>query len=1279
MQQSFFDITPNELAQLGPELAVDVMREILWAEASNLGIPITDVEVPFAITTADGGVDAVVNGTPKSAGNGVIFPPKTSYQVKVGDFTLTPNTGAEIEKLLLSPKAIEARKKANKPISGSSYTVGDISPRIRECLDAGGTFVTALFGNEAIDVPEAGTEDAIKKFLGEIDAKYGTANVRVWRAPRICGILRLFPAVSLKVKNIQNLQLYNHAQWASQPEMQRQFVIAPDQHKLIDNLRAALRDDSQGMIQMRLLGEPGIGKTRLVLEALRADDLEPLSIYAEKGSVVNGQVIGALRAAQGARIVLVVDECSPEQRSNLMSTFSQMGPQFKIVSIYQDYEESDGASEYRLLEMPALQPDKIEAILTTYGVDPAIVKGWAELCGGSPRVAHVVGQNLRDHPEDPLKSDGISRVWVRYLARNDDPDSEAYRKRHLVMSTLSLFTKFGWGVTVRSGAFEIYDLIVAKLDAGISKAEFSTIIDQMAGRKILQGDNFLYITPRALQLKLWTDWWNQFGANVNMIEIIPQLSQGMRQWFAEMIEYASASPISKKLVASLLGPKGLYANAEWLNTKDGGRFFFSLSLADPLNALRLLERTVGKMSREELLLFEGGRRDVVWALENLALHGEYFRSAASLLLQLAEAETESWSNNATGMFAGLFSLGYGELAPTSLPPADRLPVLLSAFDHGGKRAEIALEAFKIALALQHVTRWGGDQPFRLGKQVKRWQPKTNGEWLDAYKLYWSSLKGLLHKSTNGMRDRIADIFISRARELISVDYLEADVLDTLAEIAALSEYDMRPLVFEIERILSYDAESFPETTVAKLESIRDGLIGASFGSRLRRYAGMDNFSDYFEDGKEVDKAKDQMEQLARDALSNDEQFRAELTWLVTPEAKNGYRFGYTLGKLDGVRKAWPLIVDALHGAGDRASDYFFGGYLNAIGEQNKDEWRAKIRELAQDPRNLLALPALIWRSGLTEDTAQLILELARAGKIEPKTMGIFSMGRAAEPMSDDTFGQWLEFLVGVGTFEAASTAVNLAAMSAYGDRKLSADQILNVISQPALFEKQDGRADVMLTHYWLMLAKSLIKIDERYEMDVLKRVLASMGDRNPITSSLGPEGDTFVDSLVERHPREAWDIISEFVKPPLSTRGFVITRWLRGDSGFNGRDPGPMRHIPRDAISRWIESDPEKRASYVATMAPKDFDAKSWPDSLVRDILRKFGESEKVRSSVFSNFFTGGWSGPASGHYATERAALIEIRDKETDANALRWLDEAIAATTESMERAKIEEEARGY
>jgi hypothetical protein len=648
------------------------------------------------------------------------------------------------------------------------------------------------------------------------------------------------------------------------------------------------------------------------------------------------------------------------------------------------------------------------------------------------------------------------------------------------------------------------------------------------------------------------------------------------------------------------------------------------------------------------------------------------------LLALAEAENETWSNNASGVFAGLFSLGYGEVAPTSLAPEHRLLVLTRALDQGGLRTELAFKGFDAALNMNSISRVGGDQPFRLNDRVQRWLPKTYGEWFEAYKLYWQTLRATLR--TPELRPRAAYILLSHMRELLRAEYLYDEILDTVAEIAKYPDVDKRKVISSIELVLNYDKDSLPKDLLSKLIAVRDGLIGTSFDSRLRRYAGMDLLEDRINrDGSETDKTASHIGQLVKEALANPDLLRNELGWLVTEEARNGYRFGYALGQQDVGNGAWPDILKAWQTGGATAHDYFMGGYLHAVFERDLGVWENIIRGLAAGPTTTQYLPGLVWRSGMTETVAKLLLDLGKAGKFPPEALRIFSMGRSSAPISDGMFGEWLNFLICSGTFKAAAAALDLASMSLLGGRQLRADQIVDVISQPALFAHKSDRADTMLTHDWFQLARTLVKLDPQHELIVLNILLDNIGNSAAITASLGPDNERYLDELVSRHPIEAWRILSEMILPPMDTRGFVITRWLRGDVGFGGRSPGPMRHIPREEIWKWIAVDQEQRAAYIAGMAPKDFETQTWPGSLIRELLCRFGDIDAVRSAVHANFFTGGWSGPASLHYSTEKNALVEIRASENNPNAMRWLNDAINATEDNIERAKIEEEARGY
>ena len=352
-------------------------------------------------------------------------------------------------------------------------------------------------------------------------------------------------------------------------------------------------------------------------------------------------------------------------------------------------------------------------------------------------------------------------------------------------------------------------------------------------------------------------------------------------------------------------------------------------------AVRLLERTIGKMDRDTLLNFETGRRDVIWALEGLALYGDLFKPSARLLLSLAEAENETWSNNATGVFASLFSLGYGDLAPTSLAPEHRLPVLTAALEDNERRCKIALTAFETALSIQTIARWGNDQPFRLKKRVTRWSPNTYGEWFAAFELYWQALRNSLQSLSPSLREMGVGILLSRTRELLTIERLRGNILDTLAELSGHPGVDDREIISTIEMVLNYDQEGLPEDIVSRLIALRDELVGVSFHSRLRRYAGMDLLQDHYDrEGKKSRRTEKDIQKLAEEALASPDSLRAELPWLVTREAKNGYRFGYTLGQLDVECDVWSDIRDAYFAVGDDAYDYFIGGYLRAVFERD---------------------------------------------------------------------------------------------------------------------------------------------------------------------------------------------------------------------------------------------------------------------------------------------------------------------------------------------------------
>ena len=244
-----------------------------------------------------------------------------------------------------------------------------------------------------------------------------------------------------------------------------------------------------------VLGEPGIGKTRLVLEATRTEDLAPLVIYCTAAQFRGRDLMREiLREDSQFSAIVVIDECDRSNSSDFWDKLRHRGPQIKLISIYNDHEDRAGGITYH--DTPSLNDDQIRSIIQKHitTISNAEADRWGELCGGSPRVAHVIGENLVNHPEDLLKPPSTVNIWERYVAAGDDPNSEKTEHRRLVLQHLALFKRFGYDRSVAKEAEAIAKKIEAA-DDDITLYEFENIIYELRERRILQGEVYtLYHT-----------------------------------------------------------------------------------------------------------------------------------------------------------------------------------------------------------------------------------------------------------------------------------------------------------------------------------------------------------------------------------------------------------------------------------------------------------------------------------------------------------------------------------------------------------------------------------------------------------------------------------------------------------------------------------------------------------------------------------------------------------------------------------------------------------------
>ena len=697
-------------------------------------------------------------------------------------------------------------------------------------------------------------------------------------------------------------------------------------------------------------------------------------------------------------------------------------------------------------------------------------------------------------------------------------------------------------------------------------------------------------------------------------------------------------------------------------------------------------RIMKDWNKEDFLHFTEGRREVVWALEKIAMWGDLFADAARLLLALGEAENEDCSNNASGVFAGLFSPAYSKGAPTEAAPADRFPILKEAFESSSRaRRLLALEACKIGLQPMRMWRRAVGAEYQgLRPEPKQWEPETKkyGELWDVYRQVWQLLFSQLERLPADEREKGVVILLEHAPELGQIPTLIDMIVDTVGTLSKKTYVNQKQVMATIDSILFHDGKKLPVKTRQRWEQLMNELVGSDFHSMMQRYVGMDLLEDNFDENRNhVNQAQPRIEKLVQQAVETPSLLHSELGWLVTAEAKKGYQFGHELGKRDDGFALLPTLLDAQRNAATNASFSFLGGYFRAIFDKDQPLWEEQLDALIKDTKLNIAISGLTRCSGLTDRAGLRLLNLATNGVIDVNHFEIFSYGKATENLSEEVFTAWIEFLLSARNKFAASIALELY-YSYYVFEKpeptLPRNLTFRLLAHPTLFEESNRhRFDTMTHYYWVEIGKAFLKSSPEKSLELVEPMLSHFGHHGSIFS-VNSETCSVLNQITGQHPVEVWEKVSRFLEDQTNvSRAVSLEQWL-GEGGGSSRKNrlGALTLIPLEKIWEWVDKDVENRAWYVAyRLVPKTLSAEEWPTSLVRAFLIRYGEREDVRRNLRANYSTEMWQGSLSLHSENKQQKLLRLKDGEDNENVKRWIDEFVEELEKRIEYAKIDEE----
>lgn len=360
-----------------------------------------------------------------------------------------------------------------------------------------------------------------------------------------------------------------------------------------------------------------------------------------------------------------------------------------------------------------------------------------------------------------------------------------------------------------------------------------------------------------------------------------------------------------------------------LNTEDGSRLFMSMVEIAPAPLAKKISKEFSTRTTEDLLEFKEGRRNIVWALEKLCFLDETFETGARLLFQLALAENEEISNNATGQFLAIFQ---PKLGGTQAELKRRFN-LVKDLQEEFSLSELLIDAYSRMLISSQFHRMSGPE-IKLGKKLDDLDPS-----LEDLLGYWASAIDSLMNIDTDLKVKAEEVIVNKFHQQF-VDGNRDKILEAAKVIInrhnkipstlhqTFSHVNMnRNISKELKDQLNEIIEQFKPNSSPEL--IQQYVIEAPYESQKI-------------DGEWIDISANKARELAIDFVERkDDSWKKEIDKLQKGEQRHSYSFGEGLGgSIDNPEEILEIMVNSLKAipAKDQ-KDMFLYGFIAGVGKE----------------------------------------------------------------------------------------------------------------------------------------------------------------------------------------------------------------------------------------------------------------------------------------------------------------------------------------------------------
>lgn len=1238
MAIKIFEVEASELFSYDSKQGIGLIKRLLWAEAWRVGISRHDVNISGEITVADGGIDAAVNTT--STHNSILIPGQTHYQVKTGA-SFKPWQKAQIRAELFGdqPAGLMA-----------------LGAQTRRGLEQSLTYSLVVLGHDLTTEQR----DQAKDWLVEYFNMCGFSNIpiHILGAGEIAGVLALHPSLCLEINGLGDIRFQAVGSWKASADMTPSLSMGVLQGQFVDQLRELLEDSA--IQHVRVVGEPGIGKTRLVLEAISGkENLSASTMYFRRASDFQGTVFfnDLMREGEARSAILVIDECESRERTDIWAALKGR-PGIKLVTIDHGPDTASGAG-MQTLQAPLLERAQIEDILRSYLPGNQLLHNWAMWCEGSARVAHALGENLRDHPEDILRSPDTVQIWDRFIS-GYGTDLDGGRARTVLMH-IALFEMFGYLPPVREEA-DFISALVQKTDPSITRQKFDQIVHYYLQRRILQGDRTLRIVPKALRIYLWREWWKNFGASANISELLDTTPRSLHRWFMHSFVYAQDVRHALSVVKALLDPdNGLFSDKAVMTSDVGAGFISVLAQAAPAETLILL-RNILQWTDGDLKALRNGRHTLARALAIIAVWQPNFRTAARVLARLSFGETSTYSNNCRGTLKALF---VPFSAPTQTPFAERATLALEMLaNQSDFIRELGLDVSASCLKVRGVSRIIGVEFQGVQPEISFWHAKL---WTELTLPWTAVIEGLMKASTSGDQAwnvKIEKVVIEGTGELLKTNVLHDLCVSTLAKFVK-ERRNFDQIYQLLSNIGKYPPKELAADVLERLASLRTEMDGTDFHTRLIRNVLSEIWDDDLDELGEggFEKRAKRISSLADEAVADLSLLRAALPELFAHGVwRRADQFGEHVAIALGDERFDQEVLNYATEHLEESQHPFLEGYLRGVFGLNPTRWELLALRLLASPVRWIVQSVV--DSGTTSAIFERLLEIHRDSMEDTSWMCLLCRDPISALLGQDRVRRAIQSVL-----EKDDRRYDIAIQMAEWTLCKTEDELDIPVAMAVLVAGADHDAADMTDHYWGELANRFIQRAPQQKIELFRLLVEGTVSFGGFTSG-GKMGKAAF-KICQEDPNTTWPIVAKALQ---SDSAYVFRAWLGEDEGRGEPQLPAITAFNQSDIFAWIDQDRVQRSQQILEALPKTLDPISG-GNLTKDFLARYLDIDGIGSSLIFLFGGLSYSGPRSEHLSARRSNAQRWMAQVGIASVGDWLEDYVRQLSKEIEAEKIKEE----